>query len=270
MGGNLEIRLVVFDWAGTVIDFGSRAPAAAFVELFTARGVPVSEAEARGPMGTHKKDHLIAMLNDIGIRQRWREQHGRDWTSDDVEAMYQNLVPLQLATVERHADLIPGLPECVAELRAKGIRLGGTTGYFREAAARVLEAAGRQGYTPDANVCGDDVLAGRPAPWMVFRAMEAVGVYPPAAVLKIGDTRVDVEEGRNAGCWSAAVTSSSSEMGLSLADYTALSPGEKTRRLEELRRRFEAAGAHAVIETLHEVPALVARINERLARGERP
>jgi phosphonoacetaldehyde hydrolase len=270
MSRDLSIRLVVFDWAGTVIDFGSRAPAAAFVELFAGRGVPVTEAEARGPMGTHKKDHLLAMLNDTGIRRRWAERHGRDWSADDVEAMYRDLVPLQLATVERHADLVPGAVECAAELRAMGVRLGGATGYFHEANARVLEAARRQGYAPDAAVCGDDVPAGRPAPWMIYRLMEAVGVYPPSSVLKVGDTRVDIEEGRNAGCWSAGVTSSSSEIGLSPAEYAALPPEETARRTAEVRRRFEAGGAHAVVEALHEVPALVARLNERLASGERP
>lgn len=266
----LQIRLVVFDWAGTVIDFGSCAPAAAFVNLFAASGVEVSIAEARTPMGRHKKDHLLEMLGDPGIRARWRAKHGRDWTSDDVERMYRELVPLQMQTVAQHTDLVPGALECAAELRGMGIRLGGTTGYFREAADHVLDAARRQGYVPDVNVCGDDVPMGRPAPWMIFRIMERVGVYPPTAVLKIGDTPVDVEEGRNAGCWSAAVTSSSSEMGLDLGQYAALDPREKARRLQALGERFRALGACAVVETLHDVPRLVADVNERLRRGEQP
>ena len=265
-----QLRLVVFDWAGTAIDFGSFAPVAAFVAVFEARGVAASVAEARKPMGMHKKDHLVAMLHDAGIRQRWREIHGRDWNAEDVEGMYRDLVPRQLATVEQHADLVPGLLECADELRAMGLKLGGTTGYFREAAERCLEAARRQGYAPDVNVCGDDVPAGRPAPWMVYRAMENLGVYPPAAVLKLGDTRADIDEGRNAGCWSAAVTSSSSEMGMDVAAYAALSPEEKAWRLAEVERRFLDWGAHAVVESLHEVPRLVAQVNERLARGERP
>jgi phosphonoacetaldehyde hydrolase len=261
---------VIFDWAGTTVDFGSCAPVEAFVAVFAARGVEVTCAEARRPMGTHKKDHLRAMLSDPAVRSRWRDRHRRDPDEDDLEAMYRDLVPEQLAAIDRHADLVPGLLACAAELQAMGLRLGGTTGYFREAAARCLEAARRQGYAPDANVCADDVPAGRPAPWMVFRVMEQLGVYPPAAVLKLGDTPADIDEGRNAGCWSSAVTASSSEMGLNLAGYAALAPEEKARRLGEVERRFLACGADAVVESLHEVPRLVARINERLGRGERP
>jgi phosphonoacetaldehyde hydrolase len=51
----MAIRLVVFDWAGTVIDFGCCAPVAAFRDAFAKLGVPVSVAEARAPMGLHKK-----------------------------------------------------------------------------------------------------------------------------------------------------------------------------------------------------------------------
>src|SRR5262249_50729092 len=158
----------------------------------------------------HKKDHLVAMLREPAIRQRWHQVRGQDWTAADVEAMYHDLMPRQLAAVEEHAGLVPGMLECAAELRSLEIRLGGTTGYFRAAAERCLEAARCQGYSPDANLCADDVPAGRPAPWMIFRLMEKLAVYPPAAVIKIGDTFVDIEEGRNAGAWSVAVLSSSS------------------------------------------------------------
>ena len=64
---SLEIKLVVFDWAGTTIDFGSCAPAGAFVRAFAAKGVTVTPAEARGPMGLHKKDHLRAMLQTPAV-----------------------------------------------------------------------------------------------------------------------------------------------------------------------------------------------------------
>ena len=57
-----RIRLVIFDLAGTTIDFGSRAPAGVFVEVFAREGVTVADAEARVPMGMHKRDHIREML----------------------------------------------------------------------------------------------------------------------------------------------------------------------------------------------------------------
>lgn len=266
----MNVQLVVFDWAGTVIDFGSCAPAAAFVAVFAKHGLTVSATEARGPMGTHKKDHLRRMLEDESIRQRWRQRHGRDWVEPDLEAMYRQLVPLQMDTIREHAALVPTVVDVVAELRQRGLKIGGTTGYFREAAALCAALAEEQGYRPDANVCGDDVPTGRPAPWMVYRIMEQLGTYPPASVVKVGDTLVDIEEGLNAGCWSGAVLASSSELGLSAPEYAALPAIERDRRLAELRERFLRAGAHFIVDDLAELPTTLDEINSRLARGEKP
>lgn len=265
-----RIQMVVFDWAGTTVDFGSRAPIEAFVEVFARRRVPVSHDEARKPMGTHKHDHLRLMLTEPAISERWLRVHGKAWTPDEMEAMYLELVPIQLETIDRNNRLISGFLEVLADLRIRGLSIGGTTGYFRAAAERIAQAAVTQGYTPDVNVCGDDVPAGRPAPWMVFRCMEAAGVYPPSSVLKVGDTLPDIHEGRNAGVWSVGITDSSSEVGLSEAEWQALPEAEKSAHRNRVGAMFREAGAHAVISTLAELPALVDGINERLAGGKLP
>jgi phosphonoacetaldehyde hydrolase len=252
------VRLVVFDWAGTVIDFGCRGPTGAFVAAFAERGVAVTLAEARGPMGLHKKDHLRAMLRDIP--DRWRTVHGRDWTEADVDDLYRLVTPMQVAAAKRYSRLVPGVMGCVAELRRRGVKVAGTTGYFRAAAEAVSAAAREQGYAPDFTICADEVPAGRPAPWMIFRAMEALDVYPPSAVVKVGDTVIDVEDGLNAGAWSVAVIDSGNEMGLSEEEFGGLSADEKESRRAAVRRRFEAAGAHAVVNDLGELPAVIGGI----------
>jgi phosphonoacetaldehyde hydrolase len=265
-----NIQLIVFDWAGTTIDHGCLAPAGAFVAAFAARGVTVTLAEARGPMGLHKKDHIRAMLQTESVNRKWREATGHRWTETDVEELYRDVTPRQLAAVEQYSALVPGLLEVLRILRDRGLKIAASTGYFRAAAAAVLAAAQRQGYTPDFNICADDVPAGRPAPWMIFRSMEALGVYPPAAVVKVGDTIVDIEDGLNAGCWSVGVVDSSNEMGLSAEEFAALAADEKAARRHAVSQRFTAAGAHAVIDTLAELPALIDEFNARLERGQRP
>ena len=100
--------------------------------------------------------------------------------------------------------------------------------------------------------------------------MEALGVYPPAAVVKVGDTVIDIEDGRNAGCWSVGVIDSSNEMGLTAGEFAALAEDEKEARRAVVGKRLSGAGAHAVIDTLSELPALVAEFGTRCAKGERP
>lgn len=256
-----EIKLVVFDWAGTTIDFGSCAPAGAFVASFAARGIAVTLAEARGPMGLHKKDHIRAMLRTAAVGDKWRTAVGREWAESDVEDLYREVTPRQVEAAGLYSTLIPGVLNTVAKLRERGIKIAATTGYFLAAADVVVAAGRQQGYVPDFTICADEVPAGRPAPWMIFRAMEALGVYPPSAVVKVGDTLVDIEDGLNAGAWSVGVVDSSNEMGLSEADFNTLTLDEKAGRRAAVRRRFRDAGAHAVVDTLADLPSLVDKLS---------
>jgi len=257
------IRLIVFDWAGTTVDFGSRAPAAAFQRVFAAHGVEVSEAEAREPMGLNKREHLIAMLKSHPIAARWEQVHGRAWSEEDVDIMYDEFVPLQLKAIEAHAELVPGLLDVVGQLRERKLQIGGTTGYFDAAAETVASRAAAAGFEPDANVCSDDVPRGRPAPWMIYRIMERLQIWPPSAVVKVGDTIADIEAGLAAGCWSVGVCDSSSLMGLSVEEYRSLPDDERSARLQQVEDAFRRAGAHAVLRSLSELPALIDQLNQK-------
>jgi phosphonoacetaldehyde hydrolase len=267
---NLEVRLVVFDWGGTTVDPGCFAPAAALTAALARRGVHVTPEEARGPMGLGKKDHVRALLRTPAVARRWQQSHDRQATEADVEAVYADLVPLLLEEIDRHGSLVPGLLDCVAELRRRGLRVGGTTGYFRAAADRAAAAAARQGFAPDCSVCAEDVPEGRPAPWMLFRNMEALGVYPPAAVVKVGDTVPDMEEGRNAGAWSIGVTRTGNEAGRTEAELAALPPAQRQALLGAARDKLLGAGAHAVVESVAELPGLLDALNASLRSGDRP
>jgi len=251
------IRLVASDLAGTTIDFGSSAPAGVFVDLFRRHGLAVTDAEARGPMGTAKRDHIAALAALPRVAAEWRSAHGRDVGEADVDALYAEFIPLQLESLPAFDDLIPGTLEAVAALRRSGIKVAVTTGYNTAMTDVVLAGARRQGFVPDAVVCASDVAAGRPAPWMIFRAMEATGVWPPAAVVAVGDTIADVEAARNAGVWAVGVTATGNMLGLSRAAHDALAPADRAARLAKARDAMLAAGAHAVIEGIGDLPALL-------------
>jgi phosphonoacetaldehyde hydrolase len=221
-------------------------------------------------MGVAKKDHVRALFRLPAVAARWRAAPARDWREEDVESVYRAFIPLQMDVLEAHADPVPGVPAAVEELRRRGIKVGGTTGYFREAAERVVAAAKARGYSPDVTMCPDDFSAGRPAPWMIFQIMRETGVFPPAAVVKVGDTVPDMEEGRNAGAWAVGVTHTGSDVGCTAAEFAALPERDRLDRVEAAAQKLRAAGAHAVIASAADVPALVDRLGERLRRGERP
>jgi phosphonoacetaldehyde hydrolase len=103
---------------------------------------------------------------------------------------------------------------------------------------------------------------------MIFRSMEALDIYPPAAVVKIGDTRPDVEAGLNAGVWTIAVARTGNELGLTEAEIDALPPDELNEMLQIAYTRLHGAGAHYVVDGIADVLPILAEINERLAQGE--
>jgi phosphonoacetaldehyde hydrolase len=264
------VKAVIFDWAGTMVDYGCMAPAGAFRELFARHGMQATNEEARGPMGMHKRDHIETMLRMPALARQWQEAHGRASTDADVEALFQEFIPMQLEVLPNYCDLIPGAVETAAALRARGIKIGGTTGYNEAMMQICLNAAAKAGYVPDTSVAVTMVPAGRPAPWMAVQAAMNLQIHPFESIVKVGDTVTDVQEGLNAGMWAVAVVQTGNEIGMPLAEFQALSATEQAQRLRDAADKLASAGAHYVINGVEELLPVIDAINARLARGERP
>lgn len=248
-----RVRAFVFDWAGTTLDYGCHAPVAVFRQAFRDLGVEVSDAEARVPMGMAKWDHLKTMLEAPEIAERFRRVHGREGTDADVDAMYARFLPLQVEEVTRHATLVPGFLPLFEHLRARGIAVGSTTGYPKQVMARLAPLAASQGYAPSCAFDATDVAAGRPKPWLLFRALEAMDVHPPSEVVVVDDTPVGVRAGVAAGCFTVGVVESASAMGLTHAEVErmkATDPKGFTARYAAVEREHVEAGAHLVVRTV--------------------
>ena len=266
----MNLKAVVFDWAGTTVDYGCFAPTGVFLEIFRQRGIEITEKEAREPMGKHKRDHIKWIVSSHRIASEWKKKYGRECSETDIDRMYKNFIPLQLEALEEHSKTVPELPEALKEIRSLGLKIGSTTGYNKEMMVILANAAAKQGYVPDAIVSVSDVPGGRPAPWMAFKNAEKLDVYPLHTILKIGDTVSDIEEGINAGMWSVGVVLSSNEMGLAQDEIKSLNTTELEKRKTEIRNKFLGNEADFVIDSLAETAELIDRINNKLKNDERP
>lgn len=264
------VRAVVFDLSGTVIDYGSRGPAMAFVELFARHGVAVSEAEARAPMGNHKRDHIWALFQDPAIAARWAEVHGKPPDEEVLDRLYPEFTPIQIEALERHSEVLPGVAAVTGELRRRGIPYASTTGFDSGMMAGLIRSATANGFEPVIFCTPDLVGAGRPAPWMAFHAARQMNVYPMSALVKVGDTAADIAEAKNAGMWAVSVVVTGNEIGLSREQLAALEEEDRQARLRAARSRFEALGAHYVIDATADLLPVLDAIGERIDRGERP
>jgi phosphonoacetaldehyde hydrolase len=264
------VQAVIFDWAGTTCDYGCCAPAAVFMQLFDNHGISVTMQQAREPMGMHKRDHIAAMLAMEAIGSQWREKHGHYPGDAEIDALFQEFVPMQVAAIESYSDLIPGTLNAVEYLRSVGIRIGSTTGYNDEMMAKLIPAAKAAGYEPDVIVTVSDVPKGRPEPWMALENAKQLGVFPMEAIVKVGDTPADILEGLNAGMWSVGVALAGNEVGMTEAEVHALDAHTLGSRLERAYHRLHSAGAHYVVDTIADVPPIVDAISTRMVQGDRP
>ncbi len=266
----MHLKAIVFDWAGTMIDFGSRAPMGVFVEAFKSFGVDITVAEARGPMGKPKRDHISELMRLPRIARAWRKAHGNTPGEAEIDRVYEVFVPMNVKVAANFAGLIPGVADTVAALRAKGLKIGSTTGYTREIMKPILPIAARQGYKPDNLVCAGDLAAGRPSPLMMYRTFADLGVYPPSAVIKVDDTTPGIDEGNAAGTWTVGIAATGNEVGLSEAEWVALLAKEREAKVKPARAKLKAAGAHYVIDAVADLMPVVEAIEAKLASGKLP
>ena len=183
---------------------------------------------------------------------------------EDVQARYAEFQRVLFASLEDYTDPIPGVVETISALRAQGIRIGSTTGYTRSMMDVVLPAATAKGYAVDNCVTPDGLPAGRPAPYMIYKNMADLAIPSVDCVLKYGDTIADIKEGINAKAWTVGVVLGSNELGLTQEEVSSLPADELEARKADVRRRMLAAGAHYVVDTIAELPAVIAEINRKL------
>ncbi len=257
----MKIKAVIFDWAGTMIDYGCFAPVESLVCVFKEKGICLTERQARGPMGIEKKQHIRTLCRLTTVMKQWQQQYGCPPDEKDIDELYNRFEHLLSDLQSRYATAVPGFPELFMALKKKGIKIGSTTGYSKKIMERLRKEAMLKNYCPDSIVTPDDVTKGRPFPWMCFKNMENMEVYPPLSCIKVGDTISDIKEGLNAGIWSIGIIKGSSELGLSLEEVQSMPSIQLKKKCGIVMKKFLEAGAHYVLDTIACLPEIIEKIS---------
>lgn len=267
------VRAVILDWSGTVTDRYALAPVNAIREVFENFKCPISVREARADSYSWKHCKFTTILRNPAVRQRWEAAHQKPPTEHDIEEMFKAYIPIQMRVLPKHSNLLPGTVHAVHQLRYDlGCKVGITTCYLRSMADILLKEALQQGLEPDADVTKDEVENGaRPLPNMLYKNVDLLNVAPIESVVKVDDSIKGISEGLNAGCWSVGMARYSEYMHIeSIEQEENLTKEEIEGRLEHTRIKLRGCGAHYVINTIVELPEIVADINSRLAKGHKP
>jgi len=182
-------KLVVFDIAGTIVEDGGEV-LTALAGAFKQSGVACSADELKEWKGASKREVISHFL---------RRQAGRQPPSKEaVERTYRAFRGELEGLYRKRLNPVPGAVETFEWCRKRGVLLATTTGFDREIRDLIVERMGWREFFV-ANVSGSDVKRGRPAPFMIFRAMEAAGIADASEVANVGDTPLDLQAGSNAG-----------------------------------------------------------------------
>jgi len=264
------LQAVITDWAGTIVDYGSFAPVVAISRAFKAFEVEVTAEQVRQFMGSHKREHIQNVGELPAVSEAWQRVHGRAFSSEDGDVVFRKFLEIDVECVEEHSEVIPGAVDAFKHFRDRGMKIGTTSGYTREIMDLVAEQARKQGLEADHVMSASDTSAARPSPWMCYHLAEKLNFYPMAAAVKIGDTPIDMEEGLNAGMWTIGLACSGNLLGMTRDEVDALGETEIEQKLTPVHRKLAEAGAHYIVNSIADCPAVLDEIEHRLARGERP
>ncbi len=209
-----ELELVVFDMAGTTVQDNGEVPAA-FASALAGYGIEVTPEQIKAVRGKSKRQALFQLLPPSPDREKiadslyesFKEHLAHRYASDGVRA-------------------IVGAEQAFQQLREWGVRIALNTGFDRDTVTMLLKALRWDDGRVDAVVSGDEVSQGRPAPYLIFHAMEATGATSPRRVAVVGDTTLDLQAADNAGVrWNIGVLSGAHDRAmLEAAPHTLLLP----------------------------------------------
>lgn len=258
------IDTVIFDWAGTTVDYGCFAPLQGFIEAFSTLGINISTAEARGPMGLKKIDHIKALLELETVKNQLKIPI----TDKLILDLYKVFETTLLSTLKNYCTPIPGVLEIVHELRDRGYNIGSTTGYTSKMMDIVSAEARKQGYYPDFVVNSSDLVKGRPYPYMIWENAKKFKIKSLNNIVKVGDTVADIKEGNNAGCITIGIIEGSSLLGLTLNEFNHLNQIKRNTLVTNVRHKFLLNGADYVIDKFSDLILCIDNINQIEKKNE--
>lgn len=205
----MRIKLVVFDIAGTTVrdeDYVAKA----FRNAFTRNGYEVSLQDTYPYMGVKKIVAINALLAKIGGRAADAGTIHTDFADEMMDFYLYD--PSVMA--------LPYAEDVFQQLKEHHIRIALNTGFPRIIADAILNRLQwrQKGWVDDV-IASDEVEHGRPQPLMIQELMNRAGITDAAEVAKVGDTEVDVNEGRNAGCGLVVSVTTGAYSSTQLAEY---------------------------------------------------
>ena len=256
------IRACIFDLGGTIVDKYSLSPFLSLKSAFKRHNILIPNALIFKDMGKHKLDHINDILLNDYVSLCWEKNYGKKPCDKSSNKVFSTFNDIQLEA-SKNIDIIPETNSAIKYLRSNRIRTACTTGFNFENMMQVQHRLNKNGIYLDSYVSSTCLgKPSRPDPSMIYKNMMNLNIVNSRQVLKIDDTVVGIEEGKNAGCWTLGVAKWSTNMKVkSIEEAISITDEEISDRLLESYDILTNSGADFVIDDLNELPNIINMIN---------
>jgi phosphonoacetaldehyde hydrolase len=262
-----QIKGIIFDLSGTIIDPFGHGPITGLYDTFRRQHIILDSNEVRCATGNNKLTHIKEILKLSTVQNKWiarKDKLPTEKDADDIFAKYR-LIQTHFLQKKDFTTLIPNTLTMINYLRKKyGILYGGTTGYDSMMVEPILHHLKEQGFEFNIFFASDQIPRSRPYPDGIVANLAVLNLQSSQA-LKIGDTYVDMEEGKEANCVCVGMTDYSDMMGKCMEDSSFYSKVgfDKIRAREIISKRLILGGADFVIPDITSLGTVVEYIKKR-------
>lgn len=270
--GIKRVKLAIFDWAGTIIDHGSRSPIISLSKAFSKHGINLNQEQLNFKHGTDKYSNIMEILKKEGKKDN-------SYLYNIADQIYSDFKPILINEVDRNSKLIPEFMKILGELTRLNITITTNTGYTTDIMNILISHANKQGFFPKFNIASDHpnlpryngIPYARPYPYMIeniknwYKESRQDNILD-TEIIKIGDTEIDIEEAINAKVIPISVIDSSVYMGLNQYDFLSfksrLPISYQNKRIDIVNTKFKHA--KYLINNMTELPNVINDINKKL------
>ena len=261
---NTKIEAIVFDLAGTLIDFGSQAPSKVLIHIFNENGIPITKKEAIGPMGIEKKAHISQLIYSKKINLLWKKKYKKKPSKNDIDKLFKLFNPELKKIIKKHSKLITGSKKTIEFIKKKKIKIATNTGYSDDILKIILSELKKQKFTPDIAYGSSYAKIGRPTAEIIYKIFSDLNITKGSSCIKVDDTIPGLLEGVNAGMWVVGVIFSGNEFGKTEDEFNKLSYKDKSKFRKMIKNKFKKVGADYVIDTIKDLPKVIKLIEKRI------
>jgi phosphonoacetaldehyde hydrolase len=264
-----KIKGIIFDTVGVLVDCGCLHHNKAIANIFKMRNIELKESLIRNFNGLTLKDQLKKIVTDRRVLNDWKKIYGNKPNDEDLAMLLQDLINRIAASIPEKDYIIDSYKKKFNKLNNKGYKIALTCEYPPALASLIFDKLQKDGFKFSQSITINDTMVGAPFPWMCYMSAIKLNVFPLNAIIRVGDSPYNIEEGINANMWTAGVVNTGNLIGLSKDEMRRKGVDKLHKKVKSAYKKFKKKGAHYVIDSINDISWVIDDINSNLLKTKK-